>query len=50
MAKVIGFGENAFVEGEPGEFSIDEASVGMEVDRFDLDRPRGGSHFCSPGG
>ena len=50
MAEVVGFGENALVEGEPGEFSIDEASVAMEVDRLDLDRPRGGSHLCSPDG
>ena len=46
--EAVGFGENALVEREPGELSIDEAGVGMEVDRLKLDRPRGGSHFRSP--
>src|ERR1700746_768574 len=50
MMEAVGFGENALVEREPGELSIDEAGVGMEVDRLKLDRPRGGSHFRSPDG
>src|SRR5215831_7326381 len=48
MAQVVGLGENALVEGEPGELPIDEACLGMEVDRLDLDRPRTGSHVVSP--
>ena len=35
MAQVVGLGENAFVEGEPGELSIDEACLSMDVDRLD---------------
>ena len=50
MAQVVGLGENALVEGEPGELPVDEACLGMEIDRLDLDWPRAGSHWRSPGG
>src|SRR5215472_13513673 len=50
MAQVVGLGENTLVEGEPGELPIDEACLGMEVDRLDLGRPRTGSHVVTPDG
>src|SRR5208282_1964242 len=50
MAEVVGLGQNALVEGEPGEFSVYETCLGMEVNRLNLDRLRRGSHFRSPDG
>ena len=50
MVQVIRFGEDPLVEGKPGELAIDEACLGMEVDRPDLDRLRAGAHYCSPVG
>src|SRR6266567_9237641 len=50
MVQVIRFCEDPLVEGKPGELAIDEACLGVEVDRPDLDRLRVGAHYCSPVG
>src|SRR6516225_9446084 len=48
MAEVLSFREHPLVEGEPGEFPIDETCRGVEVDRLCPDRICSGPHFRSP--
>src|SRR5215472_5281246 len=50
MAEVLSFREHPLVEGEPGEFPIDETCRGVEVVRLCLDRICAGPHFRSPVG
>src|SRR6516165_3019531 len=50
MAEVLSFREHPLIEGEPGEFPIDETCRGVEVDRLRLDRICADPHSRSPVG
>ena len=44
MAQIVGLGQDALIEGEPGQFPIDEAGRGTGVEGLDLDRLDAGVH------
>src|SRR5271165_4654870 len=50
MTQIVGFGKHPLVKGEPRELAIDKASLGMGIDRRDLDGLGAGAHYRSPDG